>query len=334
MDLVTRRPAGCLYLEMSTQLTIERLKAEAERFGFSACGVARCTFVEGSVASAFSEWVSAGHHGSMTYMEGNMDKRLNPCLLLPSARSVIVVVLNYYPERRLEENQLQFAYYAYGKDYHDVMQSRMGQLADALSIYDVRKRKDGDDTGGDAHEGLVCCDTVPVLERYWAWKAGIGWIGKNNSLIIPHAGSYFFLGVILTSLEFTEYGVPMSNYCGNCDNCLNACPTGALNAPYCLDASKCLSYLTIENRDPIPAEYATKMGNTVYGCDRCQQCCPHNRFATPTSVPEFSPSDEFMTMTSEKWHHLTEQDYRRIFKGSAVKRAKYAGLRRNIDLFF
>ena len=316
---------------MSPQPTIETLKAEAKRLGFSACGAARCAFVEGTVASAFSEWVAAGRHGSMAYMEGNVDKRMNPCLLLPSAKSVIVVALNYYPEHRLEENQLQFAYYAYGKDYHDVMRSRMGQLAAALSICDVRSRKTGDAAGEDVYEGLVCCDTVPVLERYWAWKAGIGWIGKNNSLIIPHAGSYFFLGVILTSLEFSEYGVPMNSYCGNCENCLKACPTGALNAPFCLDASKCLSYLTIENCGTIPSEYASKMGNTVYGCDRCQQCCPHNRFATPTEIEEFNPSEEFLRMTEQDWLNLTEEDYRRIFKGSAVKRAKYAGLKRNID---
>lgn len=318
---------------MPSSVSIDVLKAEAKRLGFSACGVARCSFVEGRAASAFSEWVSAGRHGSMTYMAGNMDKRLNPALLLPSAQSVIVVALNYYPARRLEQEQLQFAYYAYGKDYHDVMRVRLNALASALSIRDVRQpSKAGDTIEAETFEGLVCCDTVPVLERYWAWKAGIGWIGKNNSLIIPHAGSYFFLGVILTALAFADYDEPMGSYCGRCENCLSACPTGALCAPYSLDASKCLSYLTIENRGDIPTEYAARMGNTVYGCDRCQQCCPHNRFATPTAIEEFSPSDEFMTMTVEKWRRLTEEDYRRLFKGSAVKRAKYTGLRRNIDM--
>ncbi len=268
----------------------------------------------------------------MAYMAGNVEKRLNPSLLLPSARSVIVVAMNYYPEKRLRDDQVQFAYYAYGKDYHDVVRSRLMKLAASLSIYDIRHREGAACAGSSAYEGLVCCDTVPVLERYWAWRSGIGWIGKNSSLIIPHAGSYFFLGVILTSLEFTEYDVPISNYCGNCENCLKACPTGALCAPYSLDASKCLSYLTIENRGPIPPAYAAKMGNMVYGCDQCQRCCPHNRFATPTEVEEFTPSEEFMTMTAEKWRCLSEEDYRRLFSGSAVKRAKYTGLRRNIDL--
>ena len=317
---------------MSQEQSIEKLKAEAMRLGFSACGVSRCEPVEQKVADAFLSWVGEGRHGTMAYMAGNVEKRLNPSLLLPSARSVIVVAMNYYPEKRLRDDQVQFAYYAYGKDYHDVVRSRLMKLAASLSIYDIRHREGAACAGSSAYEGLVCCDTVPVLERYWAWKSGIGWIGKNNSLIIPHAGSYFFLGVLLTELEFTEYDVPMGSFCGNCENCLRSCPTGALEGAYRLDASRCLSYLTIENRGDIPPEYAAKMGNTVYGCDRCQLCCPHNRFATPTEEVAFAASDEFLSMTVEQWHSLTEEDYRRLFSGSAVKRAKYTGLRRNIDL--
>lgn len=310
---------------------IDRLKAEAQSLGFSACGVAKSGEVDRMVSEAFSEWLQQGHHAGMDYMADNKDKRFDTNLLLPSAESVIVVAMNYFPQQMLKDSQLQFAYYAYGKDYHDVMRKRMNRLAEVLSIRDVRQPVEKDEETSQKYQGLICCDTVPVLERYWAWKAGVGWIGKNNSLIIPHAGSFFFIGVIITELEFTDYSTPMKNYCGTCENCLHACPTGALNAPFCLDATKCLSYLTIENRGEIPEEYASKMNKSVYGCDRCQQCCPHNRFATPTEIEEFTPSDEFLSMTAEKWHNLSEEDYRRIFKGSAVKRAKYAGLKRNID---
>ena len=314
---------------MKTLPSIAYLKAEAKRLGFYACGVAKSAPVEVQTADAFSRWIEHGNHGSMTYMAGNIQKRLNPNLLLPSARSVIVVAMNYYPERRLDESQLQFAFYAYGQDYHEVMRSRLTQLAETLHINDVRYSSDIGDT--ECYEGLICCDTVPVLERYWAWKAGIGWIGKNNSLVIPHAGSFFFLGVIITELAFSEYNTPILSYCGTCENCLHACPTGALTEPYRLDASKCLSYLTIENRGNIPSEFAAKMGNSIYGCDRCQLACPHNRFAQPSEIEEFAPSEEFLSMTADNWHDLTEERYRQLFKGSAVKRAKYSGLKRNID---
>ncbi len=316
---------------MPIAMDINRLKAEALSLGFYACGVARSGEVDKNVSEAFSLWLEKGRHGEMAYMADNRDKRLDTNLLLTDAKSVIVVAMNYYPRQLLNNSQLQFAYYAYGKDYHDVMRKRLKKLAEICSIRDVRHRAESHENVEKKYQGLICCDTVPVLERYWAWKAGIGWIGKNNSLIIPNAGSFFFLGIIITELEFTDYATPMQNLCGKCENCLKACPTGALSEPFLLDASKCLSYLTIEYHGDIPEVYASKMNNTVYGCDRCQQCCPHNRFATPTEIEEFNPTDEFLNMTDQDWINLTEEDYRRIFKGSAVKRAKYAGLKRNID---
>jgi epoxyqueuosine reductase len=238
--------------------------------------------------------------------------------------------MNYYPSKLIEKGHPQFAYYAYGKDYHDVMKSRLENLASSLGVVDVRYVKEEDDIS-QKHLGLICCDTVPMLDRYWAWRAGLGFIGKNTSLIIPGKGSYFFLGEIITDRSFTSYDQPLEFHCGRCEQCLHACPTGALGEPYRVDASKCLSYLTIENRGAIPDEYAGKMGDCIYGCDRCQQTCPHNRFAAPTSIEEFEPSEELLSMTADDWKQLTKEEYLRLFRGSAVKRAKYDGFKRNID---
>ena len=299
------------------------------RFGFSACGVAKAEAVDASTVHRFSEWLASGMNGDMVYMSKNEDKRLDPCRLLPSARSVIVVALNYYPAKHLPADGFQFAYYAYGKDYHDVMRKRMTAFAHSLRIHDVRENTFDSEA---CYRGLICCDTVPVLDRYWAWKSGIGWIGKNTSLIIPGSGSFFFLGEIITELECDEYDSPMSSRCGSCHRCLDACPTDALCSEYMLDARRCLSYLTIENRVGIPSALASKMGDCIYGCDRCQQACPHNRFSTPTTVEEFMPSDDFLSMDRADWHNLSRDDYQRLFRGSAVKRARYEGLKRNIDL--
>lgn len=307
---------------------IDDLKAGARSFGFSACGCAKAESVDSDTMDRFSRWVGEGHNATMAYMSRNSDKRMDPRLLLPGANSIIVVALNYYPIQRLDESQLQFAYYAYGKDYHDVMKKRMTDFAHSLGIRDIREK--GDD-GEYSYKGLICCDTVPMLDRYWAWKSGIGWIGKNTSLIIPHSGSFFFLGEIITDLETDAYDTPMHNHCGNCRRCIEACPTGALCQEFNVDARKCLSFLTIENRDAIPSEMASKMGRYVYGCDKCQLSCPHNIFSTPTDIDELKPTDEFMSMQEDDWKNLSREDYIRLFRGSAVKRAKYEGLTRNIE---
>ncbi len=306
------------------------LKSEAARLGFSACGVAVADHVGEKVSAAFNNWLACGFNADMRYMEGNQEKRMDPRLLLPGAKSVVVVAMNYYPSKLIEKGHPQFAYYAYGKDYHDVMKSRLENLASSLGVVDVRYVKE-EDVISQKHLGLICCDTVPMLDRYWAWRAGLGFIGKNTSLIIPGKGSYFFLGEIITDRSFTSYDQPLEFHCGCCEQCLHACPTGALGEPYRVDASKCLSYLTIENRGAIPDEYAGKMGDCIYGCDRCQQTCPHNRFAAPTSIEEFEPSEELLSMTADDWKQLTKEEYLRLFRGSAVKRAKYDGFKRNID---
>ena len=302
---------------MEKLLSSDRIKAEALRLGFSACGLAPAEAVDETVATAFRQWLADGCQAEMAYMQNYEDKRLDPRLLVEGARTVISVALNYYPAKKLPEGEYQIAWYAYGKDYHDVMKAKLKTLLEFI--------QNNYSAGGRAF-----CDTAPVLERYWAWRAGLGWIGKNTQLIIPQAGSCFFLGELIIDLPADRYDSPQENRCGSCTRCLNACPTKALEAPFRLNSAKCLSYLTIEYRGELPLDTGQKMGKMIYGCDECQRACPWNRFATPSRTIEFSPSASLLTMRKEDWHRLSEEQYRTLFKGSAVKRAKYQGLMRNI----
>ena len=304
---------------MNLGFSSEQLKAEAQRLGFSACGVARACPVDEATARSYRDWIAAGGHADMKYLENNMDKRLDPTLLLPGARSIIVVAMSYAPARRIPSNEYQIAAYAYGKDYHDVMKERLRILSDS-SLFTL-------------HSSLkLCVDTVPVLERYWAQQAGIGFLGRNHQLVIPQAGSMFFLGEIVTTALSDHYDAPMENRCGTCRRCIDACPTGALVLDACsmFDSKRCLSYQTIENREAIDKAVKPKLGLSIYGCDRCQQVCPWNRFAQPTAIPEFMPSEALLQMKRADWQQLSVDRYRQLFKGSAVKRAKYEGLMRNI----
>lgn len=296
------------------------IKAEASRLGFYACGIARAESVHDDDARAVMRWLDANGHADMEYMGRNLDKRLNPELLMPGVKSIVCVAMNYTPAKRIPEDEYQFAAYAYGKDYHDIVKQKLHQLA--LFV---------EQSIPDATLPLTyrCfCDSAPVLERYWAVKAGIGWIGRNHQLIIPKAGSMFVLGELFLNIEL-ECDSPIKNGCGDCHKCLDVCPTKVLSLQS-FDASKCLSYQLIENRQGLSEEAKTHMENVIYGCDRCQQACPWNRFAPPTDIPDLLPSDEFLCMTKERWESLTVEDYRRLFKGSAVKRVKYEGLMRNI----
>ncbi|WP_321334222.1 tRNA epoxyqueuosine(34) reductase QueG [uncultured Bacteroides sp.] len=303
----------------STQIEYtNQIKAEALRLGFSACGIAPAEPISSEAEQHFKEWLSVGYQGEMAYMENNVEKRCDPRLLVEGTRSIVSVALNYYPLQQLHKDQYQFAWYAYGKDYHDVMREKMNTLFAYVNEQIIPVK------------GRVFCDTAPVFDRYWAWRAGLGWIGKNTQLIIPHAGSTFFLGELFLDIDLA-YDSPQRNRCGNCNRCQQACPTQAFEAPYKLNANKCISYLTIENRSEIPAQHASKMNGRIYGCDECQRVCPWTRFATPCNTPELQPHQDFMQMTKEAWHALTEEQYRTLFKGSAVKRAKYFGLRRNIE---
>lgn len=308
-----------------------RIKAEAKNLGFFACGIAKADAVDADVVASYRKWIDEGEHATMNYLENYPDKRFDPRLLMDGLKSIVSVALNYAPSHRLPEGEPQMAAYALGKDYHDVVKAKLRMLAEAIGFDNYR----------------AFCDSAPVLERYWAVKAGLGWTGRNHQLIIPHAGSMFFLGELFLPVEL-EYDKPMDSRCGKCHACIDACPTHALamqtTGDTChggtetkedgwrtdFDARLCLSYQTIENRGDIPHELSAKMGETIYGCDRCQAACPWNRFSQPNTTPELQPSDELLGMRRDDWLALTEDDYRRLFKGSAVKRAKYTGLMRNI----
>lgn len=299
----------------TAEILSHKIKAEAARLGFSACGITSASTTANQ--EKLRQWLNRGYQADMNYLENNFEKRCNPQLLVENARSIICVALNYYPQHILQDNQLQFAYYAYGKDYHEVMKEKLNKLFNYINEELI------------PIHGRVFCDTAPVLERHWAQQAGLGWIGKSSLLIIPHAGSYFFLGELIIDAELS-HDAPSPNRCGNCTHCLQSCPTNALESPYLLNANKCLSYLTIENKSEIPEEYASKMKNYIYGCDHCQRACPWNRFATPNTIEELQPTEIFMNMKAEDWDKLTIEEYRTLFKGSAVKRAKYEGLMRNV----
>lgn len=295
------------------------IKAEAHRLGFSACGIARAHEVKESKLY-LHEWLKDGKQAGMDYMANNFEKRCNPSLLVEGTKSIVCLALNYYPQEKLREDQFQFAYYAYGKDYHEIMKVKLTQLFTYIdTLFPV--------------SGRVFCDTAPILERYWAYQAGLGWIGKNSQLIIPNAGSYFFLGELFLNIDL-DYDEPIKSKCGTCHRCLDACPTKALTKPYILDSNRCLSYLTIENKEDISSVFLPMIKNKIYGCDDCQHCCPWNRFSHPHSIADLKPSIRFLSMEKADWRCLDAERYRTLFKGSAVKRAKYEGLKRNIKAAF
>lgn len=306
-------------MSATSNITSKQIKAEALALGFSACGVARAGRISAEEETKLRRWIGLRGYADMEYMANNVDKRIDPRLLMDGLRSIVSVAMNYAPARRMPKGELQFAAYALGKDYHDLMKARLHALAARLGVENYR----------------AFCDSAPVLERYWAVQAGLGWVGRNHQLIVPGAGSMFFLGELFLDVEL-EYDSPVPSRCGSCHACVDACPTHALlrgtgpELDSCFNAARCLSYQTIENRGEIPPDVAAKMGDTVYGCDRCQTACPWNRFARPTSEPLLQPRDELISMTRERWHTLTVDEYRLLFKGSAVKRAKYEGLMRNI----
>ena len=333
---------------MSSRYSRKEIKVEAERLGFFACGIARAEPVDAETAAAVRGWINKGSQATMDYMANYTEKRLNPCLLVPGTKSIVSLAMNYAPAQTMPETEYQLAAYAYGQDYHDVMKAKLRQLATLIankfegeSDSEVGEN-DSDSTAitipktnetnpEPAGEIRVFVDTAPVLERYWAQRAGLGWIGKNHQLIIPRAGSMFFLGEIFLPYEFESYDSPIPSRCGNCRRCIEACPTCAITDEWGFDSEKCLSYQLIENRGELSEQAKQSMGTTIYGCDRCQTACPWNKFATPNTTPEFQPKSELLAMTKADWHNLTIDEYRALFKGSAVKRVKFDGLKRNIS---
>lgn len=283
------------------------------------CGIAKAGFLE-EEAPRLEQWLANNHHGEMGYMENHFDKRLDPRLLVDDSKSVISLTLNYFPEERQQDPDApKISKYAYGTDYHTVIKDKLFQLLNFISeeIGEV--------------SGRAFVDSAPVMDRAWAKRAGIGWIGKNSNLINKKSGSFFFLAELIVDLDL-EYDTPFeTDHCGTCTKCIDACPTDAILSPFIIDAKKCISYLTIELREEIPQSFNDKMENWMFGCDICQDVCPWNRFSVPHSEPKFQPNENLLQMKREDWLDITEDVFKTIFKNSAVKRTKFKGLTRNID---
>ena len=295
----------------------ELIKSFSLELGFSFCGISKATYLSDE-ENVLKEWLKNDFHAGMKYMENHFGKRLDPRLLVEHSKSVITVLLNYFPEKEIStKNNYKISKYAYGKDYHFVVKEKLKLLLDKIISQ----------TGEINARTFV--DSAPVMDKVWAEKSGLGWIGKNTCLINKNLGSFFFIGHIILDLELV-YDKAVTNHCGNCTACIDACPTGALNPAYRLDANKCISYLTIENKDEIPENLKQKLNDWIFGCDICQDVCPWNKKAKKHNVLEFLPSEELMSMTKEKWQNLTKEEFNKLFKNSAVKRTKYAGLKRNI----
>ena len=294
------------------------IKEEAHRLGFSYAGISRAEQME-EEARRLEAWLNKGRHGDMAYMDNHFDKRTDPRKLVPGARSVISLMYNYYTEETQEDPEApKISKYAYGKDYHFVLKRKL------KSLFYFIEEKIG------KVEGRVFVDSAPVLERDWARRSGLGWMGKNTMLIHPRAGSYFFLAEVILDLEL-ECDEPIKDYCGTCRRCIDACPTGAISPEgYILDGSKCISYFTIELKDAIPEQYRGKFENWMFGCDICQEVCPWNRFSRPHDEPAFEPKPELLDKTKQEWEEITEEVFRELFRQSAVKRTQYEGLKRNI----
>ena len=293
------------------------IKDKALELGFDLCGIAPVRALE-EYRNILDHWIDRNFHAGMLYMERNLEKRLNPALLVNDAHSVIVTGMNYYQRYDPADNQPIFARYALGFDYHSILKDRLYILLEY-----IKKKYPGT-------EGRVFVDTAPVLERGWAVEAGLGWAGKNNMLINKEKGSFFFIGVIIINTLMEHDAPEKEDYCGKCRQCIAACPTGAIMENRMIDSNKCLSYLTIENKKDITAEYVEKKGRRVFGCDICQEVCPWNNKAKETTIKEFEPLPEILNYTAEQWKNITEEEFNSIFKKSAVMRTGYEVFMRNL----
>lgn len=294
------------------------IKSIASQLGFSFCGISKAKFLEDE-APRLEEWLKRGYQGKMSYLENHFDKRLDPTLLVPGAKSVVSLIYNYFPKKDLaNETDLKIAKYAYGEDYHIVIKDKLKIFLDTIQSQ-----------VGEVH-GRAFVDSAPVHERAWAKKSGLGWIGKNSLLLNREMGSFFFLAEIILDIDL-EYDGPIKDYCGTCTACIDACPTDAIPEPYVVDGSKCISYFTIELKEEIPKEVKGKFENWIFGCDICQDVCPWNRFSKPHHEPKFSPPPDLEKMMQKDWMEITEDVFEKLFKKSAVKRTKYSGLKRNIE---
>ena len=303
---------------MSATKHKELIKDEAIRLGFYSVGVAKAEFLEED-ARRLEMWLNNGFHGKMQYMENHFDLRTDPRKLVPEARSVITLLLNYFPSEQQKIDAPKIAKYAWGTDYHYVIREKLNQILDYIrqNIGEVNGR------------GFV--DSAPVLERSWAMRSGLGWIGKNANLLTKQSGSFLFIATLITDLELPADAPFATDHCGTCTRCIDACPTQAILAPTVVDGSKCISYLTIELKDAmIPHEFHNKMEGWAFGCDVCQDVCPWNRFSKPNNELNFKPIPEILNLSTKEWEEMSEEAFRKTFKNSPLKRAKWQGVQRNI----
>ena len=293
------------------------IKSEAKRLGFLSCGISKAGFLEDE-APRLEHWLNNQMNGQMSYMENNFDKRLNPTLLVDDAKSVVSLLLNYYPSEFQNQDSYKISKYAYGPDYHFVIKDKLKELLNSIQ-----------DNIGEV-SGRAFVDSAPVLDKAWAAKSGLGWIGKNSNLITQKVGSFYFIAELIIDLDL-EYDYATTDHCGSCTACIDACPTQAIVAPYIVDGSKCISYFTIELKENIPTEMKGKFDDWAFGCDVCQDVCPWNKFSKPHNEPLFNPNPELLSMSKKDWEEITEETFKAVFKNSPLKRAKFEALKRNVD---
>lgn len=295
------------------------IKSRAQELGFFYCGISKAEFLA-EEAPRLEKWLKANMNGKMSYMENHFDKRLDPRLLVEGAKSVVSLALNYFPEKDLaEDNNPKLSKYAYGEDYHFVIKEKLSAFMHSI-------HEEIGEVGG-----RMFVDSAPVLDKAWAVKSGMGWMGKHTNVITRESGSFFFIAELILDLDLEPDG-PVKDYCGTCTRCIDACPTDAIVAPYVVDGSRCISYLTIELKDEIiPSGFKGKMDNWAFGCDVCQDVCPWNRFSKPTTEASFFPSEQLKNMQKEDWQELTREVFSSLFKNSPIKRTRYKGLMRNIN---
>lgn len=294
------------------------IKTEAKRLGFLSCGISKAEFLEAE-APRLENWLNKNMNGEMSYMENHFDKRLDPTKLVEDSKSVISLLLNYYPEETQKDSEApKLSKYAYGNDYHHVIKSKLKTLTHYIQeeIGEV--------------SGRAFVDSAPVLDKAWAAKSGLGWIGKHSNLLTQQVGSFYFIAELIIDLDL-EYDTIVSDHCGTCTACIDACPTQAIVEPYVVDGSKCISYFTIELKDQLPNEMKGKFDSWMFGCDVCQDVCPWNKFSKPHNEPLFNPHPELLDMTKKDWDEITEDVFKKVFQKSAVKRTKFSGLKRNIE---
>ena len=281
------------------------------------CGISEASFLE-KEAPRLEKWLKNNSHGQMSYMENHFDKRLDPTLLVEGAKSVVSLLLNYYPSELQREDSYKISKYAYGQDYHFVIKEKLNEL-----LFSIQEHIG-------AVSGRAFVDSAPVLDKTWAAKSGLGWIGKNSNLITQKVGSFYFIAELIIDLEL-EYDFATTDHCGSCTACLDACPTQAIIAPYQVDGSKCISYYTIELKDNLPDEMKGKLDDWAFGCDVCQDVCPWNRFSKPHSEPLFQANPELLSYSKKDWEEITAETFQKVFKDSPLKRTKLEGLKRNIQ---